>query len=137
MNENFASIASGVGGAVITGLAWLSREWWTARKSQRADAEDSANSKAGLTMLADAQRERQESFAREALANARIAELISQQEKMREGFADERDRWREQIGKLRGDLYLIETKLRLSYARLSAEEADQIETTKPAPLGDH
>jgi hypothetical protein len=50
-------------GALPVALAWLAREWWKTRSAQRADAADSANTKAEIRALADFERRAKEAEA--------------------------------------------------------------------------
>ena len=133
--DNIASVGIGLGGAAITGLAWVAREWWKQRGAQRADAVDSANAKAQVGMLEDARKERQEERERRIAAEARIDALIEQQAQMRSAFIDQREALTAQLGLLTNKYDLSERKLRMSLATMNREDAAAIETGV-APLGD-
>lgn len=110
-----AVVGSGIVGSFLRG-------WWLARQAQRADAVDSANARANVSMLEQAQAERQAALVRLAAAEAEVKVLAGQVTQLTVAGAA-----------VANKLEVTEGKLRRALAALPPEKAELIET-RPAPL---
>jgi hypothetical protein len=95
-------------GAIPVAAAWLAREWWKTRSAQRADAADSANTKAEIRSLADFERRAKEGEAdadkeRDARLAAQRAQLTA------EGLQHDAER---DLRAARRDILMLKKKLK-------------------------
>jgi hypothetical protein len=124
---NWAEIGTAVGGLIGTGVVGaVLNGWWNARKATRADAVDSANSKAQISMLEDARKERQE-----------MALQLATERTKNDALKEANTLLKIQVGDMQSRLDSSELRVRLAYGNLAPQQVKQIEeeTTAPAPLG--